>query len=86
MSFSFFVMCVISIIFRFTETVITRLVIRIRTILYKNNEAQICPKSKNKLRTIEARLQMKMYQEVFIEKHNTMLQDNHENFLRKTVF
>ena len=32
----------------------------IRTILYKNNEAQICPKIKNKLRTIEARPQMQM--------------------------
>ena len=33
----------------------------IRTILYyKNNEAQICPKIKNKLRTIEARLQIQM--------------------------
>ena len=28
------------------------------TQLYKNNEAQICPKIKNKLRAIEARLQM----------------------------
>ena len=27
---------------------------------YKNNEAQICPKIKNKLRTIEARLQIQM--------------------------
>ena len=27
---------------------------------YKNNEAQICPKIKNKLRTIEARLQMQI--------------------------
>ena len=26
----------------------------------KNNEAQICPKVKNKLRTIEARLQIQM--------------------------
>ena len=27
---------------------------------YKNNEAQICSKIKNKLRTIEARLQMQI--------------------------
>ena len=27
---------------------------------YKNNEAQICPKIKNKLKRIEARLQMQM--------------------------
>ena len=26
--------------------------------IYKNSEAQICPKIKNKLRTIEARLQL----------------------------
>ena len=31
-----------------------------RFFFYKNNEAQICPKVKNKLRTIEARLQMQM--------------------------
>ena len=37
----------------------------------KNNEAQICPKIKNKLRTIEARLQFQMYLKIFIEKHNT---------------
>ena len=37
---------------------------------YKNNEAQICPKI-NKLRTIEARLQMQMWLKVFTEKYNT---------------
>ena len=35
---------------------------------YKNNEAQICPKIKNKLRTFEAQ---QMLLQVFIEKHNT---------------
>ena len=42
--------------------------------LCKNNEAQIYPKIKNKLRTIEARVQMQMYLKTarfFIEKHNT---------------
>ena len=44
----------------------------VRTILiYKNNEAQLCPKVKNELRTIEARLQMWMLLQVFIEKHKT---------------
>ena len=28
---------------------------------------------------------MQMQLQVFIEKHNTMLQESHENFLRKTV-
>ena len=40
----------------------------------------------NKLRTIEARLQMQMLLQVFIDKHNTMLQASHDNFLLKTVF
>ena len=31
-----------------------------RFFFYKNNEAQICPKIKNKLRAIEARLQMQI--------------------------
>ena len=52
---------------------------------FYKNEAPIYPKIKNKLRTIETRLQMQMQLQVFIEKHNTMLQGNHENFLRKTV-
>ena len=38
---------------------------------YKNNEAQIWPKIKNKLRTIEARFQTQKLLKVFIEKHNT---------------
>ena len=35
------------------------------------NEAQICPKIKNKLRTIETQLQMQMWLKVLTEKHNT---------------
>ena len=31
----------------------------------------MCPKIKNKLRTIETRLRMQMLQQVFMEKHNT---------------
>ena len=54
---------------------------------YKNNEAQICPKSKNKLRTFEVRRQMQCnYRYVFIEKHNTMLLESHDKFLRLIVF
>ena len=29
---------------------------------------------------------MQMYLQVFSQKHNTMLQESRENFLRKTVF
>ena len=32
-----------------------------RFFFHKNNEAQICPKINNKLKTFEARLQMQMY-------------------------
>ena len=39
--------------------------------LSPNNEAQICTKIKNKLTTIEARLQMQMKLLIYIEKHNT---------------
>ena len=38
---------------------------------YKNNEAQIFQKTKNKLRTIEAELQVQMQLQVLSEKHNT---------------
>ena len=37
-------------------------------LFYKNKEAQICPKIKSKLRTIEARLQMQILLQGFIEK------------------
>ena len=40
--------------------------------------------NKNKLKTIEAQLQMQLQD--FIEKNNTMVQDSYDNFLRKTIF
>ena len=56
MNFSFFVMCVTSIVFLLQTVRLHAYFIRT---IYKN-EAQICPKIKNTLRTIEARLQMQM--------------------------